>query len=72
MTTSDDDAGGLSSEIVLFIGARVVYITNTGLDANLYNGSLGTVVHIVCAIGESPPSLPVCVIVQMENYIGPS
>ena len=69
---SADDAGGLTAELVLCVGARVMFLHNMWLDAHLYNGSLGTVVCIIYAPGKSPPALPICVIVQLDNYIGPS
>ena len=69
---SADDAGGLTVELVLCVGSRVMFLHNTWLDAYLYNGSMGTVTHIVYAPGQAPPALPICVIVQMDRYNGPS
>ena len=57
---SADDAGGLTVELVLCVGSRVMFLHNTWLDAYLYNGSMGTVTHIVYAPGQVPPALPIC------------
>ena len=57
---SADDAGGLTVELVLCVGSRVMFLHNTWLDAYLYNGSMDTGTHIVCAPGQAPPALPIC------------
>jgi ATP-dependent DNA helicase PIF1 len=38
----------------------------------LYNGALGTVKAILYAEGAKPPELPRCVLVEFDDYVGPS
>ena len=38
----------------------------------LYNGALGTVLGLVFREGVKPPSLPICMLVQFDEYSGPS
>ena len=38
----------------------------------LVNGACGKVIDLVYELGQSPPDLPVAVIVQFEHYVGPS
>jgi ATP-dependent exoDNAse (exonuclease V) alpha subunit len=40
--------------------------------AGLTNGAQGTVIHIIYKPGSQPPSLPAVVLVQVDQYIGPS
>ena len=65
-------AGGLPKNTVLAKGARVYLSSNEWREAGLVNGACGTVVGIVYREGFQPPSLPDFVLVQFDNYIGPS
>ena len=70
---SSDDMGGLEPKVFLSIGARVMLTRNLWNDQGLCNGSMGVVKDIVYQEGDSPPNLPIAVIVQFDSfYTGPS
>jgi ATP-dependent DNA helicase PIF1 len=70
---STDDARGLERILYLAKGARVVVKSNLWVEAGLVNGTLGTVVDIVYAIGKSSPKdLPDVVMVRFDHYRGPT
>lgn len=70
---SAEDIGGLEPTIYLALGARVMLTKNIWPEKGLCNGSMGYVKHIVYKEGESPPSLPMAVIVKFDKgYVGPS
>ncbi|CAH3167618.1 unnamed protein product, partial [Pocillopora meandrina] len=67
---ADQAFGGLS---VILVGARVMLTMNMWTEVGLCNGALGTVLDFVYADGQTPPALPICVLVQFdEQYNGPS
>ena len=66
------DAMNLEPILYLAIGARVMYVRNSWQDGKLVNGAKGTVVSIIYKPDDAPPALPECVIVQFDEYIGPS
>ena len=70
--TDPRDAMNLEPVLYLAVGARVMYVRNAWQDGGLVNGSKGTVISIIYRPGNSPPALPACVIVQFDDYIGPS
>jgi len=45
---------------------------NLWIQKGLCNGSMGYVTDIVYKEQHKPPSLPICIIVQFDNYTGPS
>ncbi len=63
-----DDAGGLE---LLAKGARVKLKSNLWAQKGLCNGATGEVFDIVYATGQKPPSLPIAVLVQFDQYTGP-
>ena len=72
-TLSSDEMGGLEPVIYLAKGARVMLTMNIWTKVGLCNGALGTVLDFVYANGQTPPVLPICVLVQFdEDYTGPS
>ena len=69
---SSEEFGGLENRIYLAKGARVMLTRNLWSDAGLCNGSLSVVKDIVFQYDQSPPSLPIAVIVKFDKYTGPS
>ena len=68
-----DDVRGLYPIIHLAKGARVMLTANLWQQIGLCNGAAGTVYEFIYyAEGHSPPSLPISVLVDFDNYIGPS
>ena len=45
---------------------------NVWQSKGLYNGALGTVRGLVFQANISPPSLPACILVEFDEYEGPS
>lgn len=66
-TLSADEMRGLEPAVYLAKGARVMLIMNNRTKVALCNGALGTIVDFVCAIGQTPPTLPICVVVKFEE-----
>ena len=69
---SAQDLYGLEPSLLLAEGAVVMLTMNLWPVVGLCNGSTGTVVDIVYARDSQPPDLPIAVIVQFDNYSGPS
>ena len=70
---ASDDMGGLEPKLFLAKGARVMLTRNLWTDKGLCNGSMGTVLDIVYKQGDTPPALPIAVVVQFDDtYTGPS
>ena len=69
-----DDMGGLQPTLYLAKDARVMLTRNLWTDVGLCNGSMGTLLHVIYVEGQSPPSLPIAIIVQFDDkdYLGPS
>ena len=67
-----DDFCGLTNEVYLARGAKVMLMINLWVEAGLVNGAKGTIVRVVYHDGSQPPDLPIFVLVQFDNYIGPS
>ena len=68
-STKPDDAGGLHPVIFLAEGACVMLtanIWNIWQQADLCNGSAGTVYKLLYQEGHQPPSLPIAVLVQFD------
>ena len=69
---SSEDAGGLEPIICLSCEARVMLTANLWVDKGLVNGSMGKVVAICYRSNETPPNLPVAVVVKFDSYRGPT
>lgn len=67
-----DEMSGLEPTIFLAKGAKVVLTMNLWALVGLCNGATGTVIDILYEIHHQPPDLPIAVIVQFDNYNGPS
>ena len=69
---SSEDMSGLKPVVFLAKGARVMLTMNLWSSVGLCNGATGTVIDFIFESNHQPPTLPVAVIVQFENYRGPS
>ena len=70
---SSDEMGGLEPVIYLAKGARVMLTMNIWTEVGLCNGALGTVLDFVYPHDQTPPTLPICVLVQFDDdYNGPT
>ena len=68
-----DDMGALCSKLLLSKHAKVMLTRNLWTEAGLCNGSMGIVKDIIYEDVDSPPALPIAIVVQFdENYTGPS
>ena len=67
-----EDMSGLEPAVFLAKGARVMLTMNLWSSVGLCNGATGTVVDFIFGDNHNPPDLPVAVIVQFDNYRGPS
>lgn len=67
-----DIAKGLESQILLAKGARVMLRANLCVKVGLVNGAIGVVHDILFEKDQGPPSLPVAVFVEFDNYSGPA
>jgi len=63
---------GLYQSIMLAKGCDVLITTNLWKEVGLTNGAKGKVKYLIYAKGEKPPTLPRIVIVEVEQYTGPS
>lgn len=63
---------GLELTIFLAKGVKVMLTMNLWATVGLCNGATGTVVNIIYEINHQPSDLPIAVIVQFDNYRGPS
>lgn len=61
---------GLAKHLKLSVNARVMLQTNLWVAGGLNNGSSGTVRYIVYAPDRRPPSLPLFILVEFDNYQG--
>ena len=66
-----DDAGGLYPTVLLSEGADVMLTANVWQQAGLCNGTAGVVYKFIYPDGQSPPNLPVAVLVNFPQYNGP-
>ena len=71
-TLSSEDMSGLQPVIFLAKGAKVMLTMNLWASAGLCNGATGTVIDFIYQHGHQPPDLPIAVIVQFDDYRGPS
>lgn len=69
--TSSEQMMGLKPFVCLSRGARVI-TSNYWQQMGIVNNALGTIRHIIFEEGSAPPTLPSCVVVEMdEPYRGP-
>ena len=66
-----NELSGLEPVIYLAKGANVMLTSNLWADVGLCNGATGNVVDFIFQTGHSPPSLPVAVIVNFDDYSRP-
>ena len=69
---SAEDMSGLEPVMFLAKGATVMLTMNLWASVGLCNWATGTVIYFIFQNNRQPPSLPVAVIVQFENYRCPS
>ena len=67
-----DEMSGLEPCIFVAKEAKVMLTMNLWTDVGLCNGSAGQVVDIIYGSNNNPPDLPIAVIVQFDEYSGPS
>ena len=67
-----DVVKGLECQLLLARGARVMLRTNLWTEAGLVNSSVGTVQEIIFEENQSPPSLPIAILIEFDNYSGPA
>ena len=67
-----EDINGLQPSLLLAKNAKVILTMNLLASVGLCNGASGTVVDIIYHRDLQPPSLPIAVIVQFDDYKGPS
>ncbi|RHZ78599.1 hypothetical protein Glove_159g42 [Diversispora epigaea] len=66
-----DIAHGLEVQLLLARGARIMLTANIWTEAELVNSSIGTIQDILFG-DKGPPSLPIAVFINFENYKGPT
>jgi len=69
---SSDDMSGLQPIVFLAKGAKVMLTMNLWAGVGLCNGATGTLIDFIYKNNHQPPDLPIAVIVQFDNYRGPS
>lgn len=65
-------AMGLTSSVILCEGARVMLRMNLWAETGLVNGAMGTVKEIIYKNNEDVGRVPLAVMVQFDEYSGPS
>lgn len=71
-TLPPDEMSGLIPELVLAKNAIVMLTMNVWPEVGLCNGATGKVIDIIYAENNFPPMLPIAVVVQFDQYKGPS
>ena len=69
---SPDELSGLQPSLFLAKNAKVMLTMNLWPSVGLCNGATGIVRHLIFQHDHQPPDLPIAVIVQFDNYRGPS
>jgi len=65
-------AKGLEAHLLLARSARIMLRANLWTDAGLVNGLMGFIQEILFKEGQKPPSLPIAVLIEFDNYTGPA
>lgn len=60
----------MSANLCLSRNVQCIIIKNLWIKKGLTNGAMGTLRHIIFKEGDKPPSLPVAIIVEMEEKYG--
>ncbi|GBC22271.2 ATP-dependent DNA helicase PIF1-like [Rhizophagus irregularis DAOM 181602=DAOM 197198] len=63
-------AKGLKAQLLLSKNARVMLRANLSVKTGLVNGSVGMIDDILFQENQGPPSLPIAVLVEFDNYNG--
>lgn len=63
---------GLEPVVFLAKSAKVMLTMNLQPDVGLCNGATGMIIDFIYHVNHQPPDLPVAVIVQFDDYRGPS
>lgn len=71
-TIKADEMCGLVPTLYLARNASVMLTLNLWPEVGLCNGATGKIIDIIYAANDFPPSLPISVIVQFDNYKDPS
>ena len=67
-----DDAGGLYPVVFLAEHSQVMLTANLWQEVGLCNGAIGTVYKLLYTETNIPPNLPIAVLVDFNDYIGPT
>ena len=67
-----DDMSDLQPMVFLAKGAKVMLTMNLWPGVGLCNGATGTITDIIYQVNQQPPDFPVALIVQFDDYRGPS
>ena len=67
-----DEMSGLHPTVYLAKGVKVMLTMNLWANVGLCNGATGKVVDIIYGNGHNPPDLPIAVVIQFDDYRGPS
>lgn len=70
-TCSNPEEEQLESNILIYIGQKVMLCSNLWVEPRLVNGALGKVKAIVYRHGERPPQFPLFVVVHFKKFRGP-
>ncbi len=62
----------LERQLLLARGARVMLRTNLWTEADLVNSSVGIVQEIIFEENQSPPLLPITILIEFNNYFSPA
>lgn len=67
-----DVAKDLEAQLLLARGTRVMLRANLWTELGLVNRSMGIIQEIIFEENQGPPSLPIAVLIEFDNYSGPA